>query len=131
MTLITSNIKWILIIVGALTATMAYAAIAPQGAMMSSFGATLEGPLANIIVRSWGLMVTLIGAILILSAFRPKYRRLVMSAAAIGKLFLVALIVIEGGAIMTAALPVVIFDGLVVLIFAAFVLGGHANKPES
>jgi uncharacterized membrane protein YozB (DUF420 family) len=131
MTLITSNIKWILIIAGALTATMAYAAIAPQGAMMSSFGATLEGPLANIIVRSWGLMVTLIGAMLILSAFRPKYRRLVMSAAAIGKLFLVALIVIEGGAIMTAALPVVIFDGLVVLIFAAYVLGGHANNPES
>jgi uncharacterized membrane protein YozB (DUF420 family) len=131
MSLITAHIKWILIISGALTATMAYAAIDPQAAMMTSFGASLDGPLGNLIVRSWGMMVTLVGAMLILSAFRPKYRRLVMTAAAIGKLFLVALIVIEGGAIMTAALPVVIFDGLVVLIFATYVLGGHADNPES
>lgn len=131
MNLITANIKWILLVSGALTATMLYAAIDPQAAMMTSFGATLEGPLAEIIVRSWGLMVTLIGAMIILSAFRPKYRRLVMSAAAIGKAFLITMIIIQGGAIMTAAMPVVVFDALVVLIFAAYVLTGRANNPDA
>ena len=131
MKLITANIKWILLISGALTSTMLYAAIDPQGAMMSTFGASLDGPLAEIIVRSWGLMVTLIGAMLILAAFRPKYRRMVMSAAAIGKAFLITLIIIQGGAIMSAAMPVVVFDGLVVLIFAAYVLTGQANDSDA
>jgi uncharacterized membrane protein YozB (DUF420 family) len=130
MTLITANIKWILIITGAVTMTMLYAAIAPQAAMMQSFGATLEGPLAEVIVRSWGMMVTLIGAMLILSAFRPKYRRMMMTAAAFGKAFLIIMILIQGGAIMAASMPVVIFDGLVVLIYAAYVLTGN-QKPEN
>jgi hypothetical protein len=49
---IVANIKWIMLVAGVLTCSMLYAAIAPQAALLSTFGVTLEGPLAEIIVRS-------------------------------------------------------------------------------
>ena len=49
---ITVNMKWIMIVSGALTCTMFYAAIAPQAALRSTFGESLEGPLAEIVVRN-------------------------------------------------------------------------------
>ena len=48
-----THIKWIMLVSGALTCTMAYAFIAPQAALMSTFGAALEGPVANVVVRNW------------------------------------------------------------------------------
>ena len=54
MTFIARHIKWVMLVSGALTCTMAYAAIAPQAALRSTFGTTLEGPVADIVVRNWG-----------------------------------------------------------------------------
>jgi hypothetical protein len=51
--------------IGALTCTMVYAAIAPQAALRSTFGTTLEGPLAEVLVRNWGALIALVGAMLI------------------------------------------------------------------
>ena len=65
MTLVAAHIKWIMLVSGALTCTMVYAAIAPQAALQSAFGETLEGPLAEIIVRNWGVLITLVGGMLI------------------------------------------------------------------
>jgi hypothetical protein len=50
---IASNIRWIMIVSGVLTFTMIYAAVAPQAALMSTFGEMMDGPLAQIIVRNW------------------------------------------------------------------------------
>ena len=61
MSLVAANIKWIMLVSGALTCTMVYAAIAPQAALRSTFGETLEGPLADIVVRNWGALITLVG----------------------------------------------------------------------
>jgi cbb3-type cytochrome oxidase subunit 1 len=49
----------------ALTCSMIYAAIAPQAALRSSFGDSLKGPVAEIVVRNWGALVMLVGAMLI------------------------------------------------------------------
>ena len=46
---IIGNIEGIMIGSGLLTATMLYAMIAPQAALRSTFGETLEGPLAEIV----------------------------------------------------------------------------------
>jgi hypothetical protein len=50
---IVANIKWIMLVSGVLTCTMLYAAIAPQAALRGNFGETLEGPLAEVVVRNW------------------------------------------------------------------------------
>lgn len=46
MSWIVARIRWIMLVSGVLTSTMLYAVIAPQAALRSSFGETLEGPLA-------------------------------------------------------------------------------------
>ena len=53
-------IKWIMLVVGILTCTMFFAVLFPQMALQNTFGTTLEGPLAEIIVRSWGMLITLV-----------------------------------------------------------------------
>ena len=65
MNFIAAYIKWIMLVSGALTCTMVYAAIAPQAALRATFGETLQGPLAEIVVRNWGALITLMGAMLI------------------------------------------------------------------
>ena len=62
---IVSKMKWVMLVCGVLTCTMLYAAIAPHAALQSTFGDTLQGPLAEIIVRNWGMLITLVGAMLI------------------------------------------------------------------
>ena len=71
---IAAHIKWVMLVAGALTTTTLYTAIAPDAAMQSSFGQTLEGPLAELIVRNWGLLVGLVGLMLIYGAFVPPAR---------------------------------------------------------
>ena len=56
---IVAKIKSIMLVSGALTCTMPYAALAPQAALRSTFGETLEGPLAEIVVRNWGALIAL------------------------------------------------------------------------
>lgn len=57
-----------------LTATMLYASIAPSAALQSTFGESLDGPLADLIVRNWGALIGLVGGMLIYGAFHPPAR---------------------------------------------------------
>ncbi len=93
---VSGKIKWIMLVSGALTCTMLYAAIAPQAALQSTFGATLQGPLAEIVVRNWGALIFLIGAMLIYGAFHPPTRPLVLTIAGLSKLTFIGLVLAYG-----------------------------------
>lgn len=71
---IVAKMKWIMLVSGALTCTMVYAVVAPEVALRSTFGETLQGPLAEIVVRNWGALIVLVGAMLIYGAFHPASR---------------------------------------------------------
>lgn len=114
---ITTYIKWIMLVSGVLTCTMVYAAIDPQGALRNTFGATLEGPLADIVVRNWGALITLVGALLIYGAYRPASRALVLTIAVVSKLIFIALVLGYGQAYLGKAGVAVVFDLLVVALF--------------
>lgn len=88
---IVGKMKWIMIVSGCLTCTMVYAAIAPQAALRSTFGEALEGPLGEIVVRNWGALIALVGAMLTYGAFNPSVRPLVLTIAGISKLVYVGL----------------------------------------
>ena len=96
MKLFTKHIKWIMLVSGALTCTMFYAAIAPQAALLSTFGASISGPLAEIVVRNWGALITLVGAMLIYGAFRPIHRTLIIAVATISKMIFIGLVLAIG-----------------------------------
>ena len=93
---IVAKMKWIMLVSGALTCTMIYAAVAPQAALRSTFGATLEGPLAEIIVRNWGALIALEGAMLVYGAFNPPTRPLVLTVAGLSKLTFIGLVLAYG-----------------------------------
>ena len=123
MTFIVDKIKWIMLVSGALTCTMIYAAIAPQAALRSTFGETLEGPLAAIVTRNWGILITLIGAMLIYGAYHAPVRRLVLAVAALSKLAFIALVLAQGSRYLGQQAGIAIaVDALWVVLFAAYLM---------
>jgi hypothetical protein len=69
------QIQWIMVVSGALTCTMFYAAVAPEAALQSNFGESLDGAAAQIVVRNWGALVGLVGLMLIYGAFNHSPTR--------------------------------------------------------
>jgi hypothetical protein len=120
MKLITTHIKWIMLVSGALTCTMFYAAIAPQAALMSTFGASISGPLAEIVVRNWGVLITLVGAMLIYGAFRPIHRTLIIAVATISKMVFIGLVLTIGSQYLGKAGVAIAFDAVVVVLLIVY-----------
>lgn len=128
MTLIVANIKWIMLASGVLTSTMLYAAIAPGAALRSSFGETLEGPLAEIIVRNWGALIALVGAMLIYGAYDRPSRPLVLIVAGTSKLVFIALVLSHGARYVSHQAGVaVVVDLIMVALFIAYLVGVRAK----
>src|SRR5215213_979572 len=89
-------IRWIMLVSGALTCSMLYAAIAPEAALRATFGDTLTGPVAEIVVRNWGFLIAILGAMLIYGAWHRPVRAMVLLAAATGKIVFVMTLLIYG-----------------------------------
>lgn len=132
MTAIVANIKWIMLSAGVLTCTMLYAAIAPQVALRGSFGETLEGPLAEVVVRNWGALVALVGAMLIYGAFRPFVRPLVLTIACASKLVFIALVLAQGGRFLGQQIAVaLVVDAAMVVLFVAYLIAVRAAPTQT
>ncbi len=126
------NMRWIMVVAGTTTATMIYAAVAPEAALQSTFGETLTGPLANIVVRNWGALIALVGAMLIYGAFDIPSRRLVLVVAGVSKAFFVALLLSDGQRYLRgqAAVAVAVDLGMIVL-FAWYLLAARGAPSGS
>jgi hypothetical protein len=129
---VANSIKPIMLVSGLLTCTMLYAAIAPETALQSTFGASLSGPLAEIVVRNWGILIFLVGAMLIYGAFKPQVRPLVLTIAGLSKLAFVGLVLSYGKLYLGNQAGIAIaIDSLWVAIFAWYLIGIAApdRKP--
>jgi hypothetical protein len=126
---IIANMKLIMLVSGALTCTMVYAAIAPQAALRSTFGVTLESPLAEIVVRNWGALIALVGVMLIYGAFNPPVRPLVLTVAGISKVFFIGLVLTYGTQYIGQQLGVSIaVDAVMVMLFTGYLIGVRRSK---
>ena len=90
--------------------------------MLATFGETLPGPLAELVVRSWGVLITLVGAMLVYGAFYPAQRQLVLVVAGISKLAFAALVLSYGGRYLATAGMAVAFDLAMVALFVTYLL---------
>ena len=106
-----------MLVSGLLTCTMIYAVVAPEAALMSTFGESLKGPLAEIIVRNWGALITLVGGLLIYGAFQPLHRSLILVFASVSKIIFIGLVLTIGSEYLQKAGVVIGFDIVVVSIF--------------
>jgi hypothetical protein len=118
------QMKWLMLVSGALTCTMIYAAIAPQAALRSNFGSTLDGPAAEIVVRNWGVLIALIGLMLIYGAFVESARRLVLSVAVLSKATFIALVLTFGRELLAYQVgTAVLVDSFWVVVFGIYLVG--------
>src|SRR3972149_11465673 len=129
---IVAKIKSIMLVSGALTCTMLYAALAPQATLRSTFGETLEGPLAEIVVRNWGALIALMGAMLIYGASDPPGRPLVLTVAGLSKLVFIGLVLAHGRQYLghQAGLAVVI-DLVMVALFIGYLIGVRRSQAAA
>jgi hypothetical protein len=118
---ITRYIKGIMLLSGALTCTMLYTALAPQAALTSQFGSSLQGPVADVVVRSWGVLIAMVGGMLLYGAYHPAQRTLVLVVAGSSKLVFVGLVLAQGYALLQhqAAFAVAV-DSVFVLLYASY-----------
>ena len=129
---IVAKIKWLMLLSGALTCTMFYAAIAPQAALQSNFGEVLEGSVAEIVVRNWGALIGLVGAMLIYGAYHPPSRPLVLTVASLSKLTFVGLVLVNGQQYLSRQVGIaVIVDSVWVLLFIGYFIGVRNRQPAS
>ncbi len=125
MSWIVANIHRLMIVSGVLTLTMVYAAIAPGAALRSTFGESVDGPIADVVVRNWGALIGLMGLMLIYGARRPAVRPLVLTVAGTSKAIFVALVLSHGGRFLGHAWIAVVMDLIWVFVFAGYLLAAR------
>jgi hypothetical protein len=129
---IVARFKWIMLVSGMLTFTMIYAAIAPRVVLQSTFGDMLEGPVAEIVVRNWGFLIALIGAMLIHGAFNPPVRRLVLTVAGVSKLAFIGLVLTFGSQFLGTQLRVSIaVDAVMVALFVVYLVSTRRENAAA
>lgn len=137
---IIKNIKWVMLMSGVLTFTMFYGVFAPQAALESMFGASFNGSLENIIIRSWSALVGLIGIILIYGFFSPKNRVFSISVAAFSKLVFVTLVWLFGQEFLGKVAPAIAIDCVVIILSGLYLFARTLqqqlpnkilNRPDS
>ena len=131
MNVLTKNIKWLMLVSGALTCTMVYAAIAPDAALTSTFGQTLDGPVAAVVVRNWGALIALVGGMLIYGAFHAPSRPLALTVATLSKVVFITLVLSQGQQFMAyQAGQAVMIDSVMVALFVLYLLGSPRATPQ-
>ena len=117
------HIKWIMLVSGAITCTMLYAAIAPSAALELMFGDSLEGPLAEIIVRNWAALITIVGAMLVYGAYSPSSRGLVLTVACVSKAIYIGLFLSIGTQYLANTGISIAFDSILIVVFCTYLWG--------
>jgi hypothetical protein len=129
MTWIARHIHRLMTVSGVLTLTMLYAVVAPDAALRSTFGDSLTGPVADVVVRNWGALVGLVGGMLIYAARRPAVRPLALTVAAASKATFIALVLSHGALFLSYQAGVaVVVDLLWVLVFSAYLITHRAER---
>ncbi|TGL19901.1 hypothetical protein [Leptospira yanagawae] len=128
MKMIFSNIKWIMLVSGIITCSMILSALHPTLGLTLTFGDSIDGNLANIIVRNWGLLIALVGGMMIYGAYNEVNRNLVLVVASISKTTFVVLNLIYGQSYLTKSGPALVFDSILVIIFVFYLFSKSSKK---
>ena len=124
---IVENYRNILLVSGLLTLSLLQFAFAPGRAQRSTFGEALEGPLAEVIVRGWGVLIGLTGGMLVWAAFHPETRPMAVAVAVLGKAFFIGALLAQGRRFLKGFSGAsILIDAVVIVLLAAGLL---ASRP--
>jgi hypothetical protein len=123
MKLLDRSIKWVMLVSGLLTCTMFYAVIAPDAMLRSNFGQTIDGPVAQIVVRNWGALIGLMGLLLIYGAYQVSARRVALLIAGTSKVVFIALVLsLEQEFLQFQVGVSAVVDTVMIVLFATYLL---------
>jgi hypothetical protein len=122
MNFIIEYFKWVMLVCGALTFTMIYGLIAPQAALESMFGASFDGALETIVVRSWSALIGLMGAALIYGAYSEKNRIFSISIVAFSKIIFVSLMLLYGQEFIGKAGMAITMDCIFIILSGFYLI---------
>ena len=132
MSVFVNGFRWVMVVSGVLTCTMFYAAFAPVASLQSNFGEVLDGPLAQILVRNWGVLIGLVGLMLIYGAFSVANRRLVLLVAMASKVAFIALVLTFGQQFLQFQVgTAVIVDSVMVVLFVFYLVAARRSGAGS
>jgi hypothetical protein len=124
-----SKMKWIMLVGGLFTIATLYAFVAPSAALVSLFGESIEGPVANVVVRNWGFLIATVGALLIYGAFRPAARPLTLTVAVVTKVVFIGLVLAGPRSFLHHQIGLgVVVDSALVLIFAIYLWSASRRR---
>jgi hypothetical protein len=120
---IVAKIRWIMLVAGALTCSMFYAAVKPDEAVEFLFDRTVGSAFSQVLVADWAALVGLVGAMLVYGAFVPKVRMLVLTVAGAGKLAFLGLMIAHGREYLDEKVSIVLgLDAVMVTVFVLFAM---------
>lgn len=127
MSLLVDNIQWVLLVCGLLTFSLVQGVFAPRAVLKSYFGEAIDSAAAEMLTRNWAALVAIGGLFLIYAGFNPDIRAATLVVVGAGKLVFVMLILLNADRFLKGqALVAVIVDGLMVMLFATYLL---ATQP--
>ena len=109
-------------IAGLLTCSMIFAVFAPQTTLLNMFGEALTEPLAQVVVRSWGFLIFLMGSLLIYGAFKPVYQNLCLVIVSLSKAAFIAILLIFGSQYIETSAVTLILDAILITLFAYYLV---------
>lgn len=126
MTWVVENIQAILVVCGLVTASMLQFTLMPSRAARSFFGETVDGPMADVAVRGWGLLIALTGGMMLWAAFHPETRTLAIGVALISKVFYMGQLINKGGRFLKGMAGVsVLLDVIMAALLATWMWAEH------
>ncbi len=121
------QVRWLLLLTGAATASVGLAFFAPQ-TVLGLLGVSVAGSGGLFFAQHWALQVGCVGALLMLAASRPALRVPVVVVAMVEKAALIGLVLLNWQDPALAGLHLAVgFDSLCVLLYAVWL----GKKPST
>src|SRR5262245_38445086 len=121
--MLAAHIELILLITGLATAGILVVFVAPVPVMTVLFGQAPSDALSLFIVRHWGLLVFLVGALLIYAAYHPEVRVPTLIVAIVEKVALVLGLLISPFRRRPTVLAVALADAGMSAVYVMYLTG--------
>jgi hypothetical protein len=118
-----AQIEWILLITGLLTAGAVVVFLAPVPMMKMLFGQAPSGVLSLLIARHWGLLVFLVGALVVYSAYHAEVRVPTLIVAIAEKTVLVLGLLISPFRRRSVVLVMALADASMATVYLMYLIG--------
>tara|TARA_B110000240_G_scaffold75788_1_gene86337 strand:+ start:662 stop:991 length:330 start_codon:yes stop_codon:yes gene_type:complete len=99
----------------------------PENGLNMVFGTSIDGPIAEVVVRNWGALIGIVGVLLIFGTFKPHSRPLILVVSAVTKVIFISLILIYGSDYLETAGGPIIFDSIAILLYLIYLI---QNRKE-